>query len=78
MRHVEKGPLVATLKDAKLETVREVEIPLENFPDCIELPVLSNDVDHPLAKMPDRQFFRIGITDRRAVYREGVSYRISN
>lgn len=59
-------PLTAVLKTEKLETVAEVEIPLERFPDMIW-------VGAPLSP---REFFRIGITDKRAVYREGTSYRI--
>ncbi len=74
MRHVEKGPLVATLKTENLELVQEVEIPLEKFPDMIEQAVSRGKyIEYPVV----RQFFRIGITHRRAVYREGVSYRIS-
>ena len=75
---VEKGPLVATLKTEKLELVEELKIPLEKFPDCIILEnrlSIGPDLPSPTATM--RQFFRIGITDRRAVYREGVSYRIT-
>jgi hypothetical protein len=67
-----KPPLVAVLKNEKLEVIQEVEIPLERFPDMIELP--QRKATEPFE---DRLFFRIGITDRRAVYREGVSYRIS-
>jgi hypothetical protein len=68
-----KPPLIAVLKTAKLELVQEVAIPLEQFPDMIELTDYSRP---PTAHV--RQFFRIGITDRRAFYREGVSYRISS
>jgi len=63
-----RQPLIAVLKNETLELVLEVEISLERFPDMIELPLSPN---------PDRRFFRIGITDKRAFYREGVSYRIS-
>jgi len=58
--------LIAVLKNKKLELVQECEIPLEFFPDMIELQIGS----------AERQFFRIGITDGKAFYREGVSYRI--
>jgi len=68
-----KPPLVATLKNEKLELVQECEIPLEKFPDMIELYPSNGTAAGP----PIRRFFRIGVTDRRAVYREGVSYRIS-
>ncbi len=63
--------LIAVLKDAKLNLVHEVEVQLEKFPDMIELAEVGYEAE------PCRQFFRIGITDRRALYREGVSYRIS-
>jgi hypothetical protein len=73
-----KPPLVAVLKNEKLEVVQECEIPLERFPDCIILENrLSVAPDLPSPQATVRQFFRIGITDRRAIYREGVSYRIS-
>jgi hypothetical protein len=71
---VTKPPLVATLKNEKLELVQEVEIPLEQFPDMIELPIAQPEQEY--ARI--RRFFRIAIQDRRAVYREGVSYRISS
>ena len=64
-----KQPLTAVLKTKDLEIVQECEIPVEQFPDCILLPVSEIK--------PPRQFFRIGITDRRGFYREGSSYRIS-
>jgi len=71
MRHVEKGTQIVVLKTAQLELVQECELPplLEHFPDMIEV-----------GKRPDivHQYFRIGITDRKAFYREGVSYRISS
>lgn len=57
-----KPPLVAILKTSKLELVQEYELPLEHFPDMVEIDT--------------RQFFRIGITDRKGFYREGVSHRI--
>lgn len=68
-----KAPLVAVLKNAKLEDVQEVELPADmaQFPDMIELP------DQTFPDF-DRQFFRIGITDRRGFYKEGVSYRIKS
>ncbi len=68
MRHVEKGPLIATLKTAELNLVQEVELPatIPQFPDMIELTQNLTGIEKTF------QFFRIGITDRRAVYREGV------
>jgi hypothetical protein len=78
-----KPPLIAVLKNEQLEVVQEVEIPRgivipdhDRFPDMIELENVQEVLGFK-TRMPDRQFFRIGITDRRAVYREGVSYRIS-
>lgn len=64
--------LIAVLKAKDLELVQECEIPLEQFPDMIEL-AKSNGMTEPSV----RHFFRIGITYRKAFYREGVSYRIS-
>lgn len=63
-------PLTAVLQNKHLELVQECEVPLEHFPDMIEL-------SGPTESELERQFFRIGITDRRAFYREGTSYRIS-
>ncbi len=67
-----KQPLTAVLKTKDLEIVQECEIPLEQFPDMIELTDYSRP---PTAHV--RQFFRIAVTDRCAIYREGTSYRIS-
>lgn len=66
-----KTPLIAVLQTATLEPFREVELPLEQFPDMVELSK-SNGLTEPTV----RQFFRLGITGRKAYYREGTSYRI--
>lgn len=69
-----KPPLTAVLKTKDLQLVQECEIPLEHFPDCIEV----SRIDPAKSDYPSlRQFFRTGITDRRGFYREGSSYRIS-
>jgi hypothetical protein len=68
-----KPPLTAVLKTKDLEILQECKIPLKAFPDMIELD--NRHSDGPYATL--RQFFRIGITDRKAFYREGTSYRIS-
>ena len=63
--------LTAQLKDKDLKIIREIELPDDTqFPDMIELgPAFSKSA-------VARQFFRIGITDKRGFYREGTSYRI--
>ena len=69
--------LTAVLKTKDLEIVQECEIPLEHFPDMIELAgvKLMADGNH---QDGTRQFFKTGITDRRGFYREGSSYRITS
>ncbi len=68
------SPLIAVLKtNPGLAPFREIELRIDEFPDMIELYPSNGTADGP----PVRKFFRIGITDRRAIYREGVSYRIS-
>jgi hypothetical protein len=69
-----KPTLVAVLKTKDLgEIVQECEIPLEHFPDMIEL---RGQIETPPNGFM-RQFFRIGITNGRAFYREGSSYCVS-
>lgn len=74
--------LIAVLKTRDLKIVKECELPLEQFPDMVELEELKSTpatlTTVGLTGLPGqkRQFFRIGITEGRAVYREGFSYRV--
>jgi len=68
-----QSPLTAELKSHDLKSIiQTVELAaVESFPDMIELEYRSGEYAGDV-----RKFFRIGITERRAIYREGVSYRI--